>query len=46
MTQREFEAECESRTIAPAIALENETIKQALRDRDDALVRRLLDEEF
>lgn len=46
MTANEFNAECVSRTIDPAIALENEEIVAALRARDDEKVIALLNEEF
>ncbi len=46
MTKNEFVAECEARTIDPAIALENENIRAALNDRDDERVREVLDQEF
>jgi hypothetical protein len=46
MTQNEFVAECVSRTIDPAIALENEKVRRALTDRDDDKVRSTLDTEF
>ncbi len=46
MTYKEFLSECSKRTIHKSVAVENEKIKAALRDRDDALVLKLLDEEF
>lgn len=46
MTYKEFLEECNKRTIYKSVAVENEKIKQALRDRDDDLVRQLLDSEF
>jgi hypothetical protein len=46
MTYAEFLEECNKRLIYKSLAVENEKIKQALRDRDDGLVRKLLDEEF
>lgn len=46
MTANEFAAECAARTIDPAVALENENIRNALRLRDDAKVRQILDAEF
>ena len=45
MTANEFVAECESRLIAPAIALENEELREALLDNDNEVIR-ILDEEF
>lgn len=46
MTRLEFYAMCTNLTIYPLVALENESIKQALRDRDDSKVEKLLMEEF
>lgn len=46
MTANEFDAECTTRTIDPALALENDAVVAALRSRDDEEVRRLLDTEF
>ena len=46
MTYAEFIYECSKRTIHTSVAVENEKIIQALKDRDDELVRKLLDEEF
>ena len=46
MTYQEFIHECSIRTIHKSFAVENEKIKQALKDRDDDLVRQLLDSEF
>jgi hypothetical protein len=46
MTQSQFTFECAERTIDPQIALENEELCDALRDRDDAEVIRILNEEF
>ncbi len=46
MTRNEFVAECEKHGIAPEIALENENLQQALKDRCDDSVRRVLREEF
>lgn len=46
MTRHAFYALCTSFLISPFFALENENIKQALRDRDDSKVERLLREEF
>lgn len=44
MTRNEFIAECTERTINPSIALENESIVEALRARDNDKVIALLDE--
>lgn len=46
MTMNEFISACASRTIDPAIALEDLRIIAALKGREDEEVRRLLDEEF
>ena len=46
MTYQEFLAECNKRTIHKSVAVENEKIKAALRNRDDELVKKLLDTEF
>ena len=46
MTSNQFAEECEKRLIAPAIALENEAIRMALAERDDAKVIELLESEF
>lgn len=42
----EFIAECNKRLIFKSVAIENENIKQALRERDDKKVIELLDNEF
>ncbi len=46
MTTDEFARACAERYIDPNIALENENVKQALRERDDNKVIKLLEEEF
>lgn len=46
MKRYEFIVLCEHYGIAPAIALENEKVRAALKARDDAEVERLLREEF
>jgi hypothetical protein len=46
MTKIEFVALCAERTIDPKLALENESIVEALQNRNDALVVELLDNEF
>lgn len=46
MTQSTFNSLCQQAGIDPAIALENDAIRQALRARNDAQVRRLLEQEF
>lgn len=42
MTYAEFIQECSKRTIHKSVAIENEKIKQALRDRNDELVKKLM----
>lgn len=46
MTYAEFVSMCQTKTIDPDIAVENEYIRVALRARDDKLVEKLLDSEF
>lgn len=46
MTASQFNAECLARLVEPGIALENEELRQALQERDDDEVRRILNEEF
>lgn len=46
MTYREFLEECNKRLIYKSLAIENEKIREALRQRNDDLVRKLLDTEF
>ena len=46
MTYAEFIDECNKRLIYKSVAVENEKIRQALKDRNDDLVRELLDTEF
>lgn len=46
MTQNQFAALCGELTIDPAIALENDNVRQALKDKDDQAVERILKEEF
>ena len=46
MTRPEFIYECETRTIDPEIALENEHVRDALLQRDDEHVRNILDAQF
>lgn len=46
MTRNEFTALCAELLIDPAIALEDEQVQQALRDRRDADVRKALEENF
>jgi hypothetical protein len=46
MTRLEFICECGERLIDPDVALENETVRAALKARDDHVVRETLDTEF
>ena len=46
MEFREFSYYCIDRSINPDIALENENIIKALKNRDDEKVLKLLDNEF
>jgi hypothetical protein len=46
MTYKEFLAQCGERLIDVNIALDNEKIKEALRQRDDDALNALLDTEF
>ena len=46
MTSYKFARECAERTLDPALAVENEKIREALRKRDDKKALRLLDTEF
>lgn len=46
MTQNQFNALCAERTIDPNIALENDELVQALKDRDDEAVVTILDNQF
>jgi hypothetical protein len=46
MSATQFEIECGARLIDPAVALENDDLRQALQDRDDAAVKAILDEDF
>ncbi len=46
MTKSEFAALCEEYTIPPSLALENPAIVEALRERDDVEVERVLREEY
>ena len=46
MTQNEFVAKCEQLCIAPELALENDLIVSALRDRNDQQVIELLETQF
>lgn len=46
MTSNEFVALCNEHTIYPSIALENDLIREALINRDDKLVIKLIKEVF
>lgn len=46
MTSDRFAELCEKYSVHPAVALENVQIQQALANRDDAEVERILREEF
>jgi|MGYP003120499790 hypothetical protein len=46
MTEFEFITLCNENLIYPTIALENENIIQALKSRNDELVKKLIQEEF
>ena len=46
MTQNEFVSLCEKYGVAPSVALENESVREALKARDSAAVERALKEEF
>jgi len=46
MTEIEFIILCNENLIYPGIALENENIVQALKNKDDKLVKKLILEEF
>lgn len=46
MTQTQFAVLCGKYLIEPALALENDKIVQALKDKDDAKVEELLKTEF
>ena len=46
MTKFEFVTLCNQNLIYPGIALENENIVQALKNKNDKLVRKLILEEF
>lgn len=46
MSEMEFVALCGKYTIYPGIALESEAVKEALLKRDDALVEKILLEDF
>ena len=46
MTNLEFQSACGKRLIDFGLAIENQKIAEALKNRDDELVKQLLDTEF
>lgn len=46
MTQTDFLTLCLEHNLSPDVALENDDLVQALKQRDDAEVQRILEEEF
>lgn len=46
MTQTEFNTLCQERTIDPSLALENDELVQALKNRDDEAVVAILNNQF
>jgi hypothetical protein len=46
MTQNQFNTLCNEHGIAPSIALENEELIEALRERDDERVIQIITKEF
>jgi hypothetical protein len=46
MTQNQFTQECAQRMIDPNIALENDDLCEALRERNDEAVIAILDQQF
>lgn len=46
MTQTHFLTLCLEHNLTPDIALENDDLVQALRERDDAEVQRIIEQEF
>ena len=46
MTANQFDALCQKYLIAPSVALEDEEIVKALREKDDAKVEALLQSNF
>jgi hypothetical protein len=46
MTQNQFISLCNQYSIHPSIALENDELVQALQDRDDDLVKEILENQF
>jgi hypothetical protein len=46
MTQTRFNTLCQEYYIDPMIALENDNVVEALRNKDDSEVERILSDEF
>jgi hypothetical protein len=46
MTQTEFLLLCTEHNLSPEMALENENVVEALKNRDDKLVAQILTNEF
>jgi hypothetical protein len=46
MTQTDFLTLCLQYNLTPDLALENDELVQALRERDDAEVQRIIEQEF
>jgi hypothetical protein len=46
MTEQQFHTLCNEHLISPEIALENDDLVQALRDRDDERVVEIITNEF
>jgi hypothetical protein len=46
MTQTQFQILCGEYLIEPDMALENESVREALRQRDNEQVKRILETEF
>lgn len=46
MTRLDFEALCGKLLIAPDVALESQSVRDALADRDDKRVRQVMETEF
>lgn len=46
MTQNEFLGLCLENCVAPEIVLENENIRQALKERNDGKIKEIIKNEF
>ena len=46
MTQTDFLTLCLEHNLTPELALENDELVQALRERDDTEVQRIIEQEF